>query len=765
MMEVGLNPGEELDFGGNQDDDDDAGDISPGSKELAAMVEAAAAAETVELDGGVGVEAAATAAAASSSSSLAALQYGDDRTPRDGMVFKSYEEVLNFYKRYALRTGFGVCVKKSSFTKAGLCRRLVLVCNRWGTGKEDACYQARPTAKTNCQATVVARLWVDNLLHLTDVNLEHNHALNPSAARFLRCYKTLPSGLSKDLVVRAARGECSAAGDIDVPIFDEWGRLKIGEADVVAINSFFAQMQAKLPNSFYVMDFYVEGHLRSVLWADSRSRAAYQYFSDAVWIDTTCLRNKYHVPLVSFLGVNHHGQLVLLGCGLLSDESTESFFWLFKSWLTCMKGRPPNAIVTDECVAIKAAVQEVFPKIRHRISDWHVIRSISEKIGDLPEYEAMRTDLVSVIYDSLINNEFEAGWKNWVDRFGLQDNAWIVYLYENRHLWAPAFLKDTFWAGLCTVSQRESPSTFFEDAVSSETTLVSFLASYMTLLDNRYKMEQQADFDSLNSSRVLISKYQMEEQLSRLYTLNMFLKFQDELKATMHCQVQLDGSASSFMVIDLTEAGNEMLNKKYEVVHCMETNRMECNCGLFQFGGIVCRHALCVLKCQQLYDIPPSYVIDRWRADFKQLHYPDNPSKDLATSNHVERYDYISLQFLRLVEIGMASDEKYRHAVRLLKDMKETLLDDNLCRDLEQKLTPAERAIVNGDNHTQPGSSEGGPTKKRRGRPPKKNKEINVDSMVNQYGNKAFPCIVCTLCIISLLVLTVFILSCGRTPY
>jgi len=222
-MEVCMNPGEELDFGGNQEDDDEAGDISPGSKELAAMVEAAAAAEGVELDDG---------AAAS------AAQYGDDRTPRDGMVFKSYEEVLNFYKRYALRTGFGVCVKKSSFTKAGLCRRLVLVCNKWGNGKEDACYQARPTAKTNCQATVVARLRGDGLLHLTDVNLEHNHALNPSAARFLRCYKTLPSGMSKDLVVRAARGECSAAGDVDVPIFDDWGRLKIGEADVAAINSF-----------------------------------------------------------------------------------------------------------------------------------------------------------------------------------------------------------------------------------------------------------------------------------------------------------------------------------------------------------------------------------------------------------------------------------------------------------------------------------------------------------------------------------------------
>ena len=93
----------------------------------------------------------------------------------------------------------------------------------------------------------------------------------------------------------------------------------------------------------------------------------------------------------------------------------------------------------------------------------------------------------------------------------------------------------------------------------------------------------------------------MEEQLSKLYTLNMFVKFQDELNSTMECQVQLDGSTSSFIVIDLAaEPGTEMVNKKYEVVHCMETNRMECNCGIFQFCGIVCRHASSVLKWQQV---------------------------------------------------------------------------------------------------------------------------------------------------------------------
>ncbi|ONK65907.1 uncharacterized protein A4U43_C06F2200 [Asparagus officinalis] len=103
---------------------------------------------------------------------------GDGRTPQTGMIFKSYEEVVNFYKRYALRIGFGVAVKKSSFNTYGLCRRLVLVCTRGGKGRANECYQSRPTAKTDCPATVVAKLWGDGLLHLMEVNLEHNHPLN-----------------------------------------------------------------------------------------------------------------------------------------------------------------------------------------------------------------------------------------------------------------------------------------------------------------------------------------------------------------------------------------------------------------------------------------------------------------------------------------------------------------------------------------------------------------------------------------------------------
>ena len=45
--------------------------------------------------------------------------------------------------------------------------------------------------------------------------------------------------------------------------------------------------------------------------------------------DTTYLTNKYDMPFAPFVGVNHHGQSILLGCGLVSNEDTITFVWLF----------------------------------------------------------------------------------------------------------------------------------------------------------------------------------------------------------------------------------------------------------------------------------------------------------------------------------------------------------------------------------------------------------------------------------------------------
>ncbi|GLT53620.1 hypothetical protein SLA2020_268790 [Shorea laevis] len=101
-------------------------------------------------------------------------------------------------------------------------------------------------------------------------------------------------------------------------------------------------------NGFYsVMDFDDESRLRNVFWADGQSRASYESFGDVVTFDTTYLTNRYRMPFAPIVEVNHHGQSILFEAGLLSSEDTNNFVWLFQTWLECMKGRAPGAIITD----------------------------------------------------------------------------------------------------------------------------------------------------------------------------------------------------------------------------------------------------------------------------------------------------------------------------------------------------------------------------------------------------------------------------------
>ncbi|XP_074564069.1 protein FAR1-RELATED SEQUENCE 6-like isoform X1 [Curcuma longa] len=675
---------------------------------------------------------------------------GDDGIPHVGMVFSSYGEAVTFYKRYAMRTGFGVTIKKSSFTTYGLCRRLVLVCSKEGKAQTKACYhQSRPSTKTNCEAAFIAKLWGDGLLHVVEAKLEHNHELNPSEAHLYRCYKNMSSGATKDLAVRAAGREHLPYVGMEFLNSIDDGQMKLVEGDKDAISQFFARMQIKYPNFFYMMDLDMEGHLRNVFWADSRSRSAYHCYGDVVYFDSTYLKDEYKIPLVLFIGSNSHGQQVLLGSGLLADETPRNYLWLFKAWLTCMLEHPPNAIITDQSKTIQNVIAKILPDVHHRICLFDISRSIPEKLREHAECKTIHKAMTEVIYSSLKVDEFEEGWRNLTKTYGLEANEWLNSLYENRKLWAPVYLKDIFWAGLSTTFEEKGVSPFFEGLIYRETSLQQFLENYEMFLRTKYELEAKADFDSFHKSRITVSDSPMEQQLSEIYTLSMFETFQNELKATLYCQVSLvkvDGSITTFEVRECSYTGSVERDhdKYYEVLYHVDEFQVQCICGFFQFTGILCRHALSVLNLQQVYEVPPQYVLIRWRKDFKLLNALERSSKDFYGNRPVEQYDSLSLCCLQLVEAGMVSDEKYQLALKLIKEVEKSLLDDNIFQDLHSRLVSSVTRLTGSDeNHaaSQVGIIDGDKSSnsvsaKRRGRPPKKRKEYEVELINDTSGKK-----------------------------
>ncbi|KAL2944173.1 Protein FAR-RED IMPAIRED RESPONSE 1, partial [Bienertia sinuspersici] len=190
-------------------------------------------------------------------------------------------------------------------------------------------------------------------------------------------------------------------------VVDKERRLKMMEGDANAMAAYFHRMSTDNQNFFHLHRLDDDERLKDVMWVDARSRAAYIELGDVVCFDSTYLTNRYLLPFANFVGVNHHGQSVLLGCALISHEDAETFEWVFTNWISCMGGKPPSGILTDQDAAMNKAIAEVMPNTRHRWCLWHILNKLPLKLGGYDKYEDIKQALLRAIYDSYTIEEFE----------------------------------------------------------------------------------------------------------------------------------------------------------------------------------------------------------------------------------------------------------------------------------------------------------------------------------------------------------------------
>lgn len=62
-------------------------------------------------------------------------------------------------------------------------------------------------------------------------------------------------------------------------------------------------------------------------------------------------------------------------------------------------------------------------------------------------------------------------WGRMLIKCDLLGNEWLGRLYEERHRWVPAFVKNVFWVGMSTAQQSEGMNAFFDGYVNSKTSL------------------------------------------------------------------------------------------------------------------------------------------------------------------------------------------------------------------------------------------------------------------------------------------------------
>ncbi|KAH7538446.1 hypothetical protein FEM48_Zijuj03G0200200 [Ziziphus jujuba var. spinosa] len=597
--------------------------------------------------------------------------------PHDDMEFESHEAAYSFYKDYAKSVGFGTAKLSSRRSRAS--REFIdakFSCIRYGNKQQsDDAINPRPSPKIGCKASMHVKRKPNGKWYVYSFIKEHNHELLPAQAHFFRSHRN-SDPLKNDVRIRRRKNLAAvsklfgAYQNVDClegylrNQHDKGRSLVLEAGDAQFLLAHLMQMQEENPKFFYAVDLNEEHRLRNVFWIDAKGMEDYCNFGDVISFDTSYFSNKFKIPLVLFIGVNHHVQPTLLGCALIADETVYTFVWLMQTWFIAMGEQAPRVILTDQNNAIKAAIAAVFPGTRHCFCLWHIMEKIPRQLEFLSMWhDNFMEKFNKCIFKSWSEEQFEKRWWKLVDRFNLRQVEWIQSLYADRIHWVPTFMRDISFAGLSTTSRSESLNSSFDKYVQGETSLKEFMEQYRVILEDRYEEEAKANFDAWHETPELKSPSPFEKQMSLVYTHEVFRKFQVEVLGAAACHLKKENeneTTTTYAVKDFED------NQNYIVEWSESKSDIYCSCRSFEYKGYLCRHAIVVLQMSGIFSIPSKYVLQRWTNAARSRH-SIGERLDVVQCK-VRRFNDLCRRAIILGEEGSLSQESYNIALCAIKE-------------------------------------------------------------------------------------------------
>ncbi|RYR13683.1 hypothetical protein Ahy_B04g070544 isoform E [Arachis hypogaea] len=105
-----------------------------------------------------------------------------------------------------------------------------------------------------------------------------------------------------------------------------------------------------------------------------------------------------------------------------------------------IKGKTLTSIITDGAMAIRNAVRDVFPEVRHRLCAWHLIRNTTSNVRN-PSFTSKFQKIMLGDYEISV---FKHKWVQLIEEFGFEDKPWVNNMYEEKHMWATADIREHF---------------------------------------------------------------------------------------------------------------------------------------------------------------------------------------------------------------------------------------------------------------------------------------------------------------------------------
>ncbi|XP_028105069.1 protein FAR1-RELATED SEQUENCE 5-like [Camellia sinensis] len=266
-----------------------------------------------------------------------------DWKPRVHMTFDIEQEAYNFYNAYGGMMGFSIRRGYVNKNKEGQITSRLFVCNKegfQGIDKRDPLTKnPRQEVRTGCQAQLIIK-W-DRNIHKFFV--EYTYMLPSqrkiSASQATEIDLAEKSGIQLNTAFELVGNEAGGRESLGFTKVDQKNYLRakrrksLAYGEAGSILQYFREKTLENPSFFYSVQLDSEEQITNIFWADAQMIMDYGQFGDVVTFDTTYKLNSAHRPFASFVGFNHHREIVIFGATLMYDETADSFIWLLEdSW-------------------------------------------------------------------------------------------------------------------------------------------------------------------------------------------------------------------------------------------------------------------------------------------------------------------------------------------------------------------------------------------------------------------------------------------------
>lgn len=621
-------------------------------------------------------------------------------------MFASEKQGYEHYNRYARAKGFSVRLDDKEYVKGTRevkARRFC--CSKQGYRLEkyfEATDQKRePRALTRCGCKAMLEIQHDAgrgqwfVKKFVDV---HNHPLaDPDQSAFLRSHRRMNDAQKADAVeyglgglrtfqimnvAEKQHGGYPHVGYISRDLYNFFARYKkkriLGRDADFVLNHMRVQEERDAEFFFkYTTDD--EGHLRNLFWADSQSQIDYEAFGDVVVFDSTYRVNRYNLPFVAFVGLNHHRSTVVFGIGVVSDETHKSYEWLLQTFVEAMGHKEPISVITDGDSAMRKAIRKILPRTDHRLCSWHIEQNMIRHLRN-----PMLDDFRKLIYCRMGVYQFEKSWAEFKANYEIEEeNEWMSRMYKLRKKWAAAYTKGRYFLGMQSNQRSESLNSRLHNHLDRKMSLVDVVEHTEHCISRMRRNE--AELDGRCSQSVPFTRIDaclLEINAARIYTPKMFKMVRDCIRRSCAWVVHEQTTVNDLVRYEVVlKDGAEGGSRRVFFVECSFdgslVNGALCPCRKMECEGIPCAHIFAVLCFVRAATIPPCCVSKRWTMEAKAAFVSERNANTHVWSEEMSRYR----ELRNIASIALFKVSKSGERSQQVKDYLQSIIDGPIEND------------------------------------------------------------------------------------